>query len=79
MCHRLMFLNYFCLSEFAVITAALRWLSGPNVTRTIIVTDSQSFLRKIQNRCMWHEWAPQGELSNERADRLASTVTMDKI
>lgn len=42
----------------AAVTASLMWLSGTNVNRAIIVTDSHSVLRKVKNDHMWHEWHP---------------------
>ena len=49
--------------EVEEVTAALRWLSETLVSKAIIVSDSQSMLRKIQNGLFRHEWMTYTEIS----------------
>jgi ribonuclease HI len=49
--------------EVEAVTAALRWLSETKLNRAVIVSDSQSMLRKIQNRWLRHEWKTYIETS----------------
>jgi ribonuclease HI len=42
--------------EVEAVTAALKWLSATQLNRAIIISDSQSMLRKVQNGWLRHEW-----------------------
>jgi ribonuclease HI len=42
--------------EVEAVTAAMRWLSETLVNRAVIVSDSQSMIRKVQNGWLRHEW-----------------------
>ena len=49
--------------EVEAVTAALKWLSETSLTGAVIVSDSQSMLRKIQNGLFRHEWMIYIEIS----------------
>ena len=50
--------------EIEAVTAAMRWLSGTTSTRAVVVSDSQSMLRKIKNGWLRHEWVELIDSSN---------------
>jgi ribonuclease HI len=42
--------------EIEAVTAALKWVSGTNVIKAVIVSDSQSMIRKVESGWLRYEW-----------------------